>query len=47
MNDDFRGLWLWERKLAKYQGEVTPPKPRQPTTQPTQDNEDRGLTYFF
>jgi hypothetical protein len=47
MNADFRALWLWERKLAKNQGNVTPPKPTQPTTQPTQDNEDRGLTYFF
>ena len=39
MNADFRGLWLWERKLA------TQPQP--PTQPPTQDNEDRGLSYFF
>jgi hypothetical protein len=52
MNADFRGLWLWERKLAKNQGEVTTTKPThatQPTqpTHPTQDKDDRGLTYFF
>ena len=49
MNADFRGLWLWERKLAKNQGEVTSPPPTtQPTTEPSQPKgDDRGLTYFF
>ena len=39
MNADFRALWLWERKLAKNQAEVT-------TTQPPQDKEERGMSYF-
>ena len=39
MNADFRGLWLWERKLATQQ-------PTQPT-QASQINEDRGMSYFF
>ena len=56
MNADFRALWLWERKLAKNQGDVTTQPTAQPTTQPTsqstttpptQDKDDRGLTYFF
>lgn len=42
MNADFRGLWLWERKLAKNQ-----PQTQQPQTPSTQDKEDRGLSYFF
>jgi hypothetical protein len=41
MNADFRGLWLWERKLA------TQPQPPTQPTQPTQDKEDRGMSYFF
>jgi hypothetical protein len=41
MNADFRALWLWERKLAKNQAEVTTTQP------PTQDKEDRGMSYFF
>jgi hypothetical protein len=45
MNADFRGLWLWERKLAKNQGEVT--TTTQPTNQPAEPKDDRGLTYFF
>ena len=40
MNADFRGLWLWERKLAKNQS-------LQPQTQSTQPTEDRGMSYFF
>jgi hypothetical protein len=48
MNADFRALWLWERKLAKNQ-DLLPPQtqPTQPTNQPTQGKDDRGLTYFF
>ena len=45
MNADFRGLWLWERKLAKNQGEVTTTKPQ--ASQPAEPKDDRGLTYFF
>ena len=49
MNADFRGLWLWERKLAKNQGETTKPTtpPQTQSTQPTESKDDRGLTYFF
>lgn len=50
MTADFRGLWLWERKLAKNQGEAQPttqPTTTPTTTPPTQDKDDRGLTYFF
>jgi len=47
MNADFRALWLWERKLSKNKGEVTPQPTVQPQTHATQDKEDRGLTYFF
>jgi len=42
MNADFRGLWLWERKLA-----TQSQPPTQPPTQASQINEDRGLSYFF
>jgi hypothetical protein len=54
MNADFRGLWLWERKLAKNQGGVSSPPTQpttspttQPTNQPAEPKDDRGLTYFF
>jgi len=52
MNADFRGLWLWERKLAKNQGELTQTTkptttPQTQSTQPTEPKDDRGLTYFF
>ena len=42
MNADFRALWLWERKLAKNQAEVTTTQPK-----PTEDKEERGMSYFF
>lgn len=47
MNADFRGLWLWERKLAKNQPQTQQQPQTQPPTQSTQDKEDRGLSYFF